>query len=128
MANGEILEINMNRLSQLDDIIRMRISSNADDSYVAELHRKGINKILEKVGEESTEFILAAKDCASNSEDKQNAHFKQALIAETADLWFHSLIALAECNLTSEEVLQELTRRFGTSGIAEKTSRKIYND
>jgi len=126
MVSGETPEVN--KLSRLDAVIRERIASDSNDSYVCELHRKGINKILEKVGEESTEFILAAKDCSANLDPSRTAQMNKELVNEAADLWFHSLIALAECGLTSNEVLQELDRRLGISGIEEKASRTINND
>jgi len=99
-------------LAKLTDILEARKSAPADDSYVAQLYAQGLNKILEKVGEEATETILAAKD-----EDES------ALIKETADLWFHTLIMLSHMNLSAADVLEELERRFGLSGLEEKTSR-----
>lgn len=105
-------------LDQIDTLIRQRIAAgSADDSYVASLHKKGLNKILEKVGEESVETILAAKDSASQGPD--------ALVYETADLWFHTLVMLAECGTSSDAVLKELARRFGLSGLDEKASRSV---
>ena len=126
----------MKTLSDIDQVITQRFSDNSDASYVASLKKKGINKMLEKVGEESTEFIIAAKDlhtarCHStdshcdDSRDKQN---KEALIGEAADLWFHSLIVLAESGLSSDDILDKLNKRFGVSGITEKASRTTNND
>ncbi|MEW5251436.1 phosphoribosyl-ATP diphosphatase [Microbulbifer sp. 2201CG32-9] len=104
-------------LRELDRVLRLRkLDADADSSYVASLHKKGLNKILEKVGEEATEVILAAKD-AERSGDRQ------AVIAETADLWFHSLVMLSHLNACSDDVVQELGRRFGLSGLEEKASR-----
>lgn len=94
-------------------------SADAESSYVAQLHAKGLNKILEKVGEEATEVILAAKDVQHNS----SASTQQDLIAETADLWFHSMVMLSHLDLDAQAVLDELSRRFGLSGIEEKASR-----
>lgn len=88
-----------------------------DTSYVAQLHSKGLNKILEKVGEESTETILAAKDA------ERSGHM-DLLICETADLWFHSMVMLSHLDCRAEDVLEELSRRFDLSGIDEKASRK----
>ena len=104
-------------LAQLDQILAQRkAQANPEKSYVAQLHHKGLNKILEKVGEEATETILAAKDAASNGE-------KQALVAETADLWFHSMVMLSHLNCDSQAVLEELARRFDLSGLEEKAAR-----
>lgn len=101
---------------------------NPDNSYVAQLHAKGLNKILEKVGEEATETILAAKDyqhikSISLGADADTDTEKQALIGETADLWFHTLVMLSHLGSNADEVLTELGRRFGVSGIDEKASR-----
>jgi len=104
-------------LEQLDRVIKARQQEDPDSSYVAALHHKGLNKILEKLGEESIETIIAAKDA-------QNSGNKDALIYETADLWFHSLVMLSALNCNSEDVMQELARRFGVSGIQEKASRQ----
>lgn len=84
-----------------------------DSSYVAKLFSKGEDAILKKVGEEATEVILASK-----SGDKTH------LVYETADLWFHCMVLLAQHGLTAADVLNELERREGLSGIAEKESRK----
>jgi phosphoribosyl-ATP pyrophosphohydrolase len=106
-----------NLLQQLDEVLRQRKNAgDADSSYVASLHRKGLNKILQKVGEEATEVILAAKDAERGGE-------RQALIAETADLWFHTLVMLSHLDADSQDVLQELARRFGLSGLEEKAMR-----
>ncbi len=88
--------------------------ANADSSksYVAELHEKGLNKILEKLGEEATETIIAAKD-GNNDE----------LIYEMADLWFHSFVLLSHTGCSIDQVLQELARRFDLSGLEEKANR-----
>ncbi|MFK7863710.1 MAG: phosphoribosyl-ATP diphosphatase [Pseudohongiellaceae bacterium] len=105
-------------LSQLATILEQRKSASAAESYVASLHQKGLNKILEKVGEEAIETILAAKDAASDSADT-----KQLLINETADLWFHSLVMLSHLGLHPDQVLEELEKRFNISGLEEKASR-----
>ncbi|GAB1255867.1 phosphoribosyl-ATP diphosphatase [Aurantivibrio plasticivorans] len=104
-------------LQQLDAILAERKGADAGSSYVASLHHKGLNKILEKVGEEAVETVLAAKD-AETSQDNSD------LIYETADLWFHSLVMLSHLGESSESVLNELQRRFGQSGIEEKASRQ----
>ena len=105
-------------LTALETVLQERKDSgDPDNSYVAQLHHKGLNKILEKVGEEATETILAAKD----AERSGNVDF---LIAETADLWFHSMVMLSHLGSSSEAVLNELARRFDLSGLEEKASRK----
>ncbi len=106
-----------NILAELSQILAERKSSaNADTSYVAQLHAKGLNKILEKVGEEATETIIAAKNVESGAN-------KSELVGETADLWFHSMVMLSHLDLDAQDVLDELGRRFGLSGIDEKASR-----
>ena len=103
-------------LRRVAQVIDSRKNDEPDTSHVASLHHKGLNKILEKVGEEAVETILAAKDAASSGD----AH---DVIYETADLWFHSLVMLSALNLEPQAVLDELERRFGLSGHAEKASR-----
>ena len=103
-------------LKQLAEVLEQRKQSSADDSYVASLHQKGLNKILEKVGEESIETILAARDSEQTGD-------KSKVIYETADLWFHSLVMLSHLDIEVDEVLQELERRFGLSGLEEKANR-----
>ncbi|MFT5658515.1 MAG: phosphoribosyl-ATP pyrophosphohydrolase [Gammaproteobacteria bacterium] len=100
-------------LTRLMAVLESRKESDPSTSYVANLYDQGIDSILKKIGEESTETIIAAK-----SGDKQQ------IIYETADLWFHSLVLLAQQNLTAQQVLDELDRRFGLSGIDEKAARK----
>lgn len=106
-----------NLLEQLETILNERKLADPETSYVAQLNAKGLNKILEKVGEEATEVILAAKDT------QLNANNRQEVIAETADLWFHCLVMLNNLNISQAEVMQELARRMGISGIEEKASR-----
>lgn len=103
-------------LTQLAEVLEQRKTADTDDSYVASLYSKGLNKILEKVGEEATETIIAAKD-ANNSGDNK------AVISETADLWFHCLVMLSQLGEHPDSVLSELEQRFGLSGIEEKASR-----
>lgn len=122
-------------LIELDKQLHARKTADADDSYVASLYAKGINKILEKVGEEATETLIAAKDYAhhlsqtntTNRLDKPtNASqviIKNDLIYEIADLWFHTMVMLAWFNMDSSHVLTELARRFGLSGLTEKANR-----
>jgi len=105
-------------IRQLTEILEQR-KQNADpeSSYVASLHHKGLNKILEKVGEEANETIIAAKDA-------QHSGNNQDLIYETADLWFHSLVMLSHLGANGSDVVNELARRFDMSGLEEKASRK----
>lgn len=104
-------------LKTLDSVLEQRKNSGEPGkSYVAQLHEKGLNTILEKVGEESTETIIAAKD----AERSGNVDL---LVAETADLWFHSMVMLSHLGSNSEAVLEELARRFNISGLDEKASR-----
>ncbi len=103
-------------LQELDAILQQRKEADAAESYVASLHQKGLNKILEKLGEESIEVILAAKD-AQNSGDVAE------LVSESADLWFHHLVALSHLGVDSRAVLAELEKRFGLSGLEEKAAR-----
>lgn len=105
-------------LQQLARTLEERKQATADESYVASLYAKGLDKILEKVGEESVETIIAAKNAALDASQKDK------VVAETADLWFHSLVMLAALDLSPDDVLNELARRFGLSGHDEKTARK----
>lgn len=103
-------------LSQLSQVLEARKNNSADESYVASLHAKGLNKILEKVGEESIETILAARDAELSGNNEK-------LIYETADLWFHSLVMLSHLGENANGVLAELERRFDLSGLQEKAQR-----
>jgi phosphoribosyl-ATP pyrophosphohydrolase len=104
-------------LEQLTAVLEARKQAgDADKSYVASLHAKGLDKILKKVAEECGETLLAAKDV-------QHGGDKQALIYETADLWFHTLVMLSHVDLSARDVLDELARRFDLSGLAEKAAR-----
>lgn len=104
-------------LVELGRILEQRKHADASSSYVASLHQKGLNKILEKVGEEATETIIAAKDVASTQD-------RESLVKETADLWFHSMVMLSHLDLGPEDVLEELRNRFDISGLTEKAARK----
>ncbi len=103
-------------LDELETLLQRRRQADPASSYVAQLHAKGLNKILEKVGEEATEVVLAAKDTETGG-----SH--ESLIAETADLWFHSLVMLSHLGLSHRQVLDELARRMGLSGLEEKAQR-----
>jgi len=98
-------------LRELAQVLEERKNESPETSYVASLYAKP-DKMLEKIGEEATETIIAAK----NGDRHQIIH-------ETADLWFHTMIMLVEKDLSPEDVLTELARRFGVSGHAEKASR-----
>ena len=105
MDNSEIL-------AQLTDILEQRKGATPDSSYVASLYNKGLDAILKKVGEEATETVMAAKDGDA-----------EKLVYEVADLWFHTMVLLADQGLSSDDVLKELARRFGVSGHDEKAAR-----
>lgn len=112
-------------LSKLDAILETRKTADKDSSYVASLHHKGLNKILEKIGEEATESIIAAKELQLTRQlGKDTSKQKTDFIYEIADVWFHSLVALSHLELCSDDVLEELSRRFGLSGIDEKNARR----
>lgn len=100
-------------LQRLTEMLEARKSADPQSSYVAKLYAKGNDAILKKIGEEATETVIAAK-----SGDKQQ------IVYETADLCFHCMVMLAHHGLTFDDVLTELARREGLSGIAEKASRK----
>jgi phosphoribosyl-ATP pyrophosphohydrolase len=103
-------------LQRLMEVLEARKKASADDSYVASLHSKGLNKILEKVGEESIETLLAARDAEVSGDNTK-------VIYETADLWFHSLVMLSHLGANADSVLEELERRFDLSGLDEKAQR-----
>ena len=100
-------------LQRLTETLNARKQAAPETSYVAKLFSKGEDAILKKIGEEATELILASKEG-----DKSH------LVYETADLWFHCMVLLAQHGLSAQEVLQELARREGMSGIEEKAKRK----
>lgn len=103
-------------LSQLTEVLQARKQASIEESYVASLHAQGLNKILEKVGEEVIETILAARDAEQSGNNEK-------VIYETADLWFHSLVMLSHLGENAESVLAELVRRFELSGLEEKAQR-----
>ena len=107
-------------LARLAAVIESRKAANGgnpDTSYVARLLHKGPDAFLKKIGEEATEVVMAAKDLDHGGDPHK-------LVGEMADLWFHSLVALSHYGLTPEDVLQELARREGLSGLEEKALRK----
>ena len=100
-------------LERLSEILEARKRADPDSSYVAKLYGQGLDAILKKIGEEATETVVAAKDGAPDK-----------IVYEVADLWFHTLVLLAQQGLGPNAVLAELDRRFGLSGLEEKASRK----
>ena len=114
-------------LAYLADVVDQRRADlaagkiDASSSYIAQLFTKGDDAILKKIGEEATETVMAAKDVRSSNLASEQ---KKLLVGEMADLWFHCLIALSQFNLRPEDVIGELDRRLGTSGIEEKAARK----
>jgi phosphoribosyl-ATP pyrophosphohydrolase len=99
-------------LNRLAELLEQRKSADPNASYVAKLYAKGMESILKKVGEEATETVIAAM-----SGDREK------IIYETADLWFHTMIMLAQAGLSPDDILKELARREGLSGLEEKASR-----
>lgn len=100
-------------LTELAAVLEQRKTQDPESSYVAKLYAKGLDVILKKVGEEATETVMAAKDGVP-----------EKIVYEVADLWFHTLVLLAHQGLGPEQVLAELQRRFGLSGLEEKAARK----
>ncbi len=99
-------------LNRLAGVLEERKGAGPEASYVADLYAQGLDAILKKVGEEAVETVLAAKGGRT-----------EEVVYETADLWFHTLVMLAHLGLGPEDILRELERRFGLSGLAEKASR-----
>ncbi|MCW8881553.1 MAG: phosphoribosyl-ATP diphosphatase [Sedimenticola sp.] len=99
-------------LERLAQVLESRKEADPESSYVAKLYSKGLDAILKKIGEEATETVMAAKDGD-----------KEKIVYETADLWFHTLVLLAHQGLKPQDVLNELDRRFGLSGLEEKAQR-----
>lgn len=99
-------------LKQLEEVLEQRKDATADTSYVASLYAKGLDEILKKIGEESAEVIMAAKDGA-----------KEKVIYEMADLWFHTLVLLRHKDIEIAKIEKELSQRFGLSGLKEKANR-----
>ncbi len=107
-------------LSALAQVIESRLPERGGDataSYVAQLFLKGPDAFLKKIGEEATEVVMAAKDAVNGGD-------KRKVVSEVADLWFHCMILLAHQGLSPSDVLAELERRAGTSGLDEKAARK----
>lgn len=104
--------MNNDTLARLAEVLAQRKQADPESSYVAQLYDKGLDSILKKVGEEATELVMAGKDGD-----------REQIVYETADLWFHSLVLLAHQGLHPDDVLRELERRFGLSGLQEKADR-----
>ena len=100
-------------LARLAQVVAARRDGDPERSYVARLFAKGEDAVLKKIGEEATETVMAAKDGA-----------RERIVAECADLWFHCLIMLARYDLGPDDVLAELARREGLSGLEEKAARR----
>jgi len=115
MSNSE-QEI-LQRLADLMESRKPANGGNPETSYVAKLFAKGDDAILKKIGEEATETVMAAKDARVSGDASK-------LLYECADLWFHTLVMLAQYDLTPQQVLSELARREGLSGLDEKAARK----
>ena len=105
-------------LKELATVLEQRKLAASENSYVASLYKQGLRKILQKVEEETQETVEAAKKCNSTNEET-----KSAVIHETADLWFHTLVMLSYLDLGPGQVLEELEKRFNISGLEEKASR-----
>lgn len=103
-------------LTRLAQVLEERKGADPESSYVAALYSKGLDAILKKIGEEATETVMAAKDGDP-----------QKIVHEVADLWFHCLVLLARQGLGPDQVLAELDRRFGLSGLQEKAQRRGSN-
>ncbi len=107
----------LKRLAEVIESRKLANGGNPEKSYVAKLFSKGDDAILKKIGEEATETVMAAKDARVSGD-------KSKVLYECADLWFHSLVLLAQFELTPQDVLNELARREGLSGLDEKAARK----
>ncbi len=111
-------------LDQLASVLENRKSGDPETSYVARLFAKAPDAFLKKIGEEATEVVLACKDASSGG---NTAELQHKIVCETADLWFHSMVALAHYGLTPRDVMAELERRVGLGGLDEKAARKAQS-
>lgn len=111
------MSITLSRVSAVIESRKLEQGGDPDKSYVSRLFSKGDDAILKKIGEEATELVMAAKDARVSGDNAK-------LVYECADLWFHSMVLLAHFGLTPQQVLDELARREGLSGLDEKASRK----
>ena len=105
--------------ARLSQTFASRKNADPESSYVAKLFSKAPDAALKKVGEEATEFVMACKD----AELESSAEDRERVVGEAADVWFHMLVAMSRYDLTGNDVLAELARREGMSGIEEKASR-----
>ncbi len=110
-----------NSLDNLAAVLDSRKSGDPETSYVARLLAKAPDAFLKKIGEEATEVVLACKDASHGGNTPE---LKQKIVAETADLWFHCMVALTHYGLSPRDVMTELERRVGLSGLDEKAARK----
>jgi phosphoribosyl-ATP pyrophosphohydrolase len=111
------MSVTLERLAQVIESRKLENGGDPDKSYVARLFKKGDDAILKKIGEEATETVMAAKDARVSGDSSK-------VLYECADLWFHSMVMLAQFGLTPQQVLDELARREGLSGLDEKAARK----
>ncbi|MFL6672040.1 MAG: phosphoribosyl-ATP diphosphatase [Massilia sp.] len=111
------MSVTLERLAAVIESRKLENGGDPDKSYVARLFSKGDDAILKKIGEEATETVMAAKDARVSGDNAK-------VLYECADLWFHSMVMLAHFGLTPQQVLDELARREGLSGLDEKAARK----
>ena len=117
-SNDSLAPASQDALARLAAVIESRKAGDPDKSYVARLLHKGPDAFLKKIGEEATEVVMAAKDADHGGP-------REKIVAEMADLWFHGMVALAHYGLSAADVVAELARREGLSGIEEKALRKV---
>ncbi|MES2127787.1 MAG: phosphoribosyl-ATP diphosphatase [Pseudomonadota bacterium] len=111
------MSVTLNRLAAIIESRKLENGGDPATSYVSRLFSKGDDAILKKIGEEATETVMAAKDARMDGDTSK-------VLYECADLWFHSMVLLAQFGLTPQQVLDELARREGVSGLEEKAARK----
>lgn len=116
--------ISNDSLDQLAQVLEKRKNGDPETSYVARLFANAPDAFLKKIGEEATEVVLACKDASHGG---STLELKQKIIGETADLWFHCMVALSHYGLSPTDVLAELERRVGLSGLDEKAARKAQS-
>ncbi len=119
MSNEQVLSP-LDVLTRLAEVIESRKGGDPDQSYVARLFHKGTDTVLKKVGEEAVETVMAGKDHAAAPSEAS----RKALVGEMADLWFHSMVAMSHLGLHPSDVVGELARREGLSGLEEFAMRK----
>ena len=124
MTTHDLSNDSLARLAQIIESRKVANGGDPDTSYVARLLHKGPDAFLKKIGEEATETVMAAKDLDYSTPTPE---LRASLVGEVADLWFHSMIALAHYGLSPADVIAELERGEGTSGIEEKALRKAKN-